>query len=1098
MNNAVLTFINRRPAPRAARGLLLVAFLASSLTLGCSEEPSGIQLRTSGLSTVDLPDGAEIQGIMYQISCDTGFTATEYVPVDPNGLPAHIDANMAGAPFADLFLIMPPGLCQITATAMIDPDTPAEGCTPATDTVVVNANATTETVLVIECGPPPVGALDVITVVVDGPGIIDISYDPSKFILKCQETTVTVTVGGTDVTLSYQVISGPPDHVLTPLVTGFTFYSETPGMYEVEITLTSGNTVETFVIPIHVMDDPTIEHCGEGCCQYPTHVAWTFISDCEGAGGQVVPKAECKALICCRTVTGIQTVPAALCPEGSALPDESCEVCCETADGVQTVHASECPDGATLPDESCEVCCETADGVQTVPSSECPEGAVLPDDKCQVCCETAAGAQIVQDSECPEAQILPAAACVETEVCCVAEDGSHSWLLTSACDDLPGTVVSDDQCNQDVCCKLNGNQIVPITDCPAGQIQPMSLCEPEEICCEAADGSYSWLVTTGCELLPGVVVSDDKCNQEVCCKLNGNQIVPITDCPAGQIQPIEACETPPTEICCQLDNGTTATLTEEQCIDASGGVLPNEECEVCCLLDDPLVITGTTASAMTLAECQDQGGNAIGVERCEEVCCETSDGAQIITLWACEDGGAVLPMEHCDLEHTWTANYSLDPEAPCEESRYLVVPSSAASKLAVYDLSVHPPVAITGTPFITCGSPSRILMDAATDVYSTCRTPDAANALQSQANVCKHTREGVLLWCRSLVDASPLPTASCPTRGIAMSGDGRLFVGCSGYNPIVYELDPATGTTIQSLSLSSNTNGIGVYGFAIDSERLYINLHYWQDGLAAIQLSDFTLAYEILAGGGVSPGGYGITVEGDHVWTTYGNKVQKHLSADGSIVNEYTLPGAGWMGGIQAGLDGFLYAAAQESSLVVRFDPLNPSGTTTLLSLDTGDAGPRGLSLDNQNNVYAINKASSTLTKIAAVAGPGGGTATSFGIPTVELQQPYGYSGDMTAMTSSCMAGTTDTWFSSQIDSGDAGTSWSTISWNSNQPPGTNILVQYSTDAAVPATNWVTATNGAPMVGVTGQYLQIKALLQASTGAAVPTLVDVTVTYSVP
>ena len=176
---------------RMARGLLLMAFMAVCLSAGCSESKSGIQLRISQLSAED------VQGVLYQISCDTGFTAIEYVPIDPNGLPAHIDGDMAGAPFADLFLVMPPGLCQVTATAMVDPDTPAEGCEPATDTVVVNANATTETVLVIECGPAPVGALDVITVVVDGPGIIDISYDPSKFILKCQETQVTVTAGGT-------------------------------------------------------------------------------------------------------------------------------------------------------------------------------------------------------------------------------------------------------------------------------------------------------------------------------------------------------------------------------------------------------------------------------------------------------------------------------------------------------------------------------------------------------------------------------------------------------------------------------------------------------------------------------------------------------------------------------------------------------------------------------------------------------------------------------------------------------------------------------------------------------------------------------------
>ena len=917
-----------KPTRGTLRGLIAVATMVV-IGAGCpgggngNSDPEGnMQLYAAGATAAD------VNGVLYEITCDSGFTATEYVSMDPSGLPPHIDPTLAGSPFADLFLTMPPGTCEVTATAMIDSTTPAEGCTPATTTVVVNENETTEAVMIIVCDPPPTGALDLIAVVTDGPGVVDISYDPSKFIVKCKEVAVTVTTSGEDVTVTYVVSVTPPGggtYVLTPTATGFTFYGEVPGMYEVQITVTNAAGTSTFTIPIHIVDDPNVEHCDETCCRYQNgHVNFTSADDCEAAGGVPVAEDICTAIICCQT------------PSGTAL-----------------VQASQCPDGSALSDDMCE------------------------------------------------------------RVCCVLEDGSLAWSGSGAeCEAVGGFITADQKCEREVCCKLNGNQIVPITDCPASQVQPMSLCQEPEQCCRLQDGTVTFATATDCDAQGGAIVSEDQCNPKVCCVLEGNIV-----------------------------------------------------------------------STMPQITCEAQGGAVMALEECKKVCCAFPGVPPSATVAAlCGPlGGVVVPNSKCkahNLEHVWTADYTLDLDTPCEPSPYLVVPSSAANKLAVYDLATLAPVGgVPGTPFDTCGSPSRILMDANTDVYATCRSAQNADG------VCKHTKEGVVLWCR---DFNPECNAF---RGIAMSGDGRLFVGCSITPGIVYELDPATGATIQQVTI-----GHYIYGFAIDGQNLYATPG-WTGGLTSIDLATFSINYSLTAAppGEPAPGGYGITVDQvGFVWTTYGSTIQKQDASDGSVVDQYVIApptAAGYVGmyGIQAGLDGLVYASDAANDRVIQFDPIAEVGTP--LALDPNADWNHGLTLDSVSNVYTINMSSSTLTKIEA----GTGTPTEFGNGG-ELLNPYGYSGDMTGLTTTCMAGTTDQWFSSVIDSGNPGTTWNTISWTATEPPGSSVAVYYSSDGGV---TWNLATNG-QVLGIVAQTFQVKVILSASAGATPPTVNDVTVTYTTP
>ena len=890
--------------------LRLFVVLGVALVLsGCQEDEPGVPpLPPQGALQITASGLAEsVAGVLYEVECADGTTVSQYVPVEEEGLPDHIDATLAGQPFSDLFIMLPPGTCTVTATAMLAEGKPAEGCEPATEEVVIKPDQTTEVVLVIVCKPKPTGGLDVVAVITDGPSIVDVIYEPSKFVLKCQELTVTVDADGGigPLTYEFEVVGSPAGAIYTVSSVGpvLTFSAETTGEYTIQVTVDDGATQSTMTFPIHVSEDPDVEHCDEACCVYKDGVVgWSTSAECKNAGGTVTAPEKCQADVCCETPQGMQVVPAAECPHGAIQPMEACE-----------------------PQE-------------------------------QACCKGPEGLLILAD--------------------------------VGKCVELGGQIVALEICTQEVCCKLETVQTVPAVDCPAGQMLPPEGCEPVEICCRIGD-----------EFFP---MTADQCKEK-----------------GGELAALESCKD---EVCCELPDGTLQTL-------------------------------GTDDS-------KKQKGIPVSPDLCTEVCC-LPKGLQtpvLLPLGDCKDaGGQILPDEKCqNLVHVWQADYTLDSTAPCQDTPYLVVPSSAANKLAVYDLATLVP--LTTSPFPTCANPSRIMMDANTDVYATCR---------SDGKVFKHTRDGVLIW------GTQLPT--CATaRGVAMSGNGRLFAGCSDTGGMVYELDPATGAVLGSVSIGSYR----VYGIAVDMDGLFVTA-YFDGKVARIQLGgalDFTLDWLVAL-----PQGYGISADQlGKVWLG-GSSLRALSTADGTQTDNVTT--GEFITGVMVGLDGNIYGAAPYSDRVFRYDPL--AATSTWLNLDTGADWDHGLTLDAQNNVYTINRNSSSLTKVTPA-----NVATGFGGGI--LSSPYGYNGDMTGLTTSCLAGTTDTWLSTPIDSGSPTCVWQTISWTQTTPPGSGVAVYTSIDGGA---TWTQATNG-QVLGVTGQILQVKAILSATMVGNEPTLTNVTVVYA--
>jgi hypothetical protein len=396
---------------RAIPCSLFVSFLAV-FAASCAEKDAGDLPAGSGTASIAMALTAsphDVAGFLYEIVCDNGFTSTEYAPLEDEFMPPWLDPN-AGPQhfFADLFAVIPPGTCQVTATPMQDPNTPSEECSPATGTFVVQAEQTTEIVLWSQCQGDPVGAGDIVVGLNDPPVITSLDLYPSKFI--CTGENLEIKVGAEDpngdpLTYTWQVTDWPENpnpgaFTLTPDLVDIyhaTFIAGTSGYYEITVTISDPSGASTqLTFPVHV------SQC-DVCCfirEKAIHVWFHTEQECTLNHGIVVDDERCIADVCCALPDGtFDLLTAEECKSSQgheAASRKYCEeVCChhEATGASAWMLVGNCKHigGSEVSPELCveKVCCELKEGLfEYITPEECKKhkGNLVDDKLCGIGC----------------------------------------------------------------------------------------------------------------------------------------------------------------------------------------------------------------------------------------------------------------------------------------------------------------------------------------------------------------------------------------------------------------------------------------------------------------------------------------------------------------------------------------------------------------------------------------------------------------------------------------------------------------------------------------------------------------------------------------
>jgi len=201
--------------------------------------------------------------------------------IHPQTLPAAFIPGVSGThPFADAYFTVPPGAYEVTVIPMMadiqNPGgiLPSQQCTPAqASNVQVIEGQTTEIAVVTRCAEVGNGGLDVVVTVNHPPRIVDLAFQPSKFVVACQQLVAAVTVEDPEQdNLIYEwTIQGPAgvEYKFEPSWNSLRFTAKQPGDFTVTVkvcdTMPPPNQMcASLSFPIHVLLGADTNHNGIG------------------------------------------------------------------------------------------------------------------------------------------------------------------------------------------------------------------------------------------------------------------------------------------------------------------------------------------------------------------------------------------------------------------------------------------------------------------------------------------------------------------------------------------------------------------------------------------------------------------------------------------------------------------------------------------------------------------------------------------------------------------------------------------------------------------------------------------------------------------
>jgi hypothetical protein len=256
-----------------AQGSVALAFALAMPA--CDKEKSGADAEATGAIQAAVTVGGarhDVTAVYYKVvdaggSCGDAAIAETTSVLETEALPGGVlPAGSGTHAGADGLFVLPPGNYRVCATPMSDGG-PSRECAPTEGTASVIAEATTEILLVSQCGGDANGGLDTVVALNDPPKIDDLDIAPSKFITQCEAATITVTAADPDgdaVSFAWAITARPAGS--SPSLQGTdavgTFSTDMPGDYEVRVAVSDVHAASSSLsFPIHV----SAENCGCVC-----------------------------------------------------------------------------------------------------------------------------------------------------------------------------------------------------------------------------------------------------------------------------------------------------------------------------------------------------------------------------------------------------------------------------------------------------------------------------------------------------------------------------------------------------------------------------------------------------------------------------------------------------------------------------------------------------------------------------------------------------------------------------------------------------------------------------------------------------------------
>ena len=895
------------------------------------------------------------------------------------------------------------------------------------------------------------------------------------------------------------------------------------------------------------------DHCGGSCGECSSPSSCTDAGQCEPVECQ--SSKDCPLNLVCDKEGGhcVACVGDEDCAAGQVCgADHKCHevFACESD--------KDCKEQAMVCDKEAGICVQCVSNADCAADAWCGQSYCLPDvctggalacDGKDVlsCAEDGSGWTVKEtcdldeycdDEACHEYKCAPGFAWCEADVALRCSEDGKSVASESDCSKV-GQFCHEGECIDTVCvpeeqfcvdattkgaCAADGMSVTPIACeveqfCQAGLCHPW-LCVPGEAFCEGPEARLcndtgSAIASQQDCSLEGQVCVDGKCEDHVCvpdssfchtanslavCSWDGMSFE-IEPCPGGAFCEEVTCVPWLCEPGSSYCQGETAHLCN---VWGSGPEGAGTDCTGlggCCLVGQCQV------AVEEVCDGQDNDCDGFVDEGVLSPCGDCDPACQMVAAGPGDDqpmdpgGGASFAM-------STTEEGYLKPMAQKPPLTNLWVANSGESTVSRVDMTTGNEVG----RYKGCNDPSRTAVDLHGNVWVGCRADGGVMKIAADHSFCKDKDDnGMIDTSGDLngdgkIDASEMhqddeclvlqvyPGGSCQ-RAVGVDRDNHVWVGQWNAKTLK-RLHPDTGQVVQSVSIPANP-----YGLVVDNDNIVWISGRGGDSLVRVNPGTGEVKSWKPSGGNL----YGITLDVQgRVWLgQFTNGTVARF--DPQTLQFLTVSTGSCPRGMMGSLGGYVFAGmgCGDDKKVTRIDvdTLEVKYFSTIGPGGVGGQQPIGVSLDSEGHVWAINYASSDVSKLSQETGE------VVGVYPVGYH-PYTYS-DMTGyVLHSFTAPDTKPFYQAEFDAGQTA-DWQSVTvemqvagagcpgmtiwaFTADESEEDGAFIALAQDVAV-----ATAVIEAEPLLSSGRFLTVKVVLPFQSDSCEVTLQGVAATYHV-